>query len=156
MLAAVFAPVLYVLALASAYAHGDHPSTHGGTVGRGDDEIVVEFVMENGTISLYVHDEAGQPMAIDDLKGTLTLVPPQHPAQEVKLVPAGPHKFMAPGIEPVQGDRLRARITLPSGQELESVALFSRRMQSPSSPALGTLRLESLRPLVERPVAVSN
>src|SRR5207249_4397310 len=27
---AAFAPVLYTLALGSAYAHGDHPSTHGG------------------------------------------------------------------------------------------------------------------------------
>ena len=156
MLAAVFASVLYALAIGSAYAHGDHPSTHGGTVGRGDDEIVVEFVMEKGMISLYVHDEAGKPFAINNVSGTLTLVPPQHSAQEVKLVQAGYHKFTAPGIEPVPGDRLRARITLPSGQELESVALFSSRMQLPSSPGLGTLKLESLRPLAERPIAVSN
>src|SRR5437667_2491021 len=118
MLAAVFASVLYALAIGSAYAHGDHPSTHGGTVGRGDDEIVVEFVMEKGMISLYVHDEAGKPFAINNVSGTLTLVPPQHSAQEVKLVQVGYHKFTAPGIEPVPGDRLRARITLPSGQEL--------------------------------------
>jgi hypothetical protein len=156
MLAAVFASVLYVLIFGSAYAHGDHPSTHGGTVGRGDEEIVVEFVMENGTISLYVHDEAGKPLAINDVNGTLTLVPPQHSAREVKLVTAGYHKFTAPGIEPAQGDRLRARITLASGQELESVALFSSRMQLRSSPGLGTLKLESLRPLAERPIAVSN
>jgi hypothetical protein len=154
MLAAVFASVL---ALGSAYAHGDHPSTHGGTVGRGDDGIVVEFVMEKGTISLYVHDEAGKPLAINNVTGTLTLVPPQHSAQEVKLVPAGDHKFTAPGIEPVTGDRLRALITLPSGEELESVALFSSRMQLRSSPGLGTqLKLEPLLPRAERPIAVSN
>src|SRR6266478_6855967 len=118
--AVVIASVFNMLAFGNAYAHGDHPSTHGGTVGRGDDEIVVEFVMERGTINLYVHDEAGKPLSIDNVNGTLTLVPPQHSAQEVKLVPAGYHKFTAPGIEPAMGDRLRARITLPSGEELES------------------------------------
>ena len=39
---------------------------------------------------------------------------------------AGYHKFTAPDIEPIPGDRLRARITLPSGEELELVALFSK------------------------------
>ena len=125
-LAVVTASVFNLLAFGNAYAHGDHPSTHGGTVGRGDEAIVVEFVMEKGTINLYVHDEAGQPLATKNLKGTLTLVAPQRPAQEVKLVWAGYHKFTAPGIEPVPGDRLRARITLPSGEELESVALFTK------------------------------
>src|SRR5947207_10123347 len=125
-LAVVIASVFNMLAFGNAYAHGDHPSTHGGTVGRGDEAIVVEFVMEKGTINLYVHDEAGQPLATKNLKGTLTLVAPQRPAQEVKLVWAGYHKFTAPGIEPVPGDRLRARITLPSGEELESVALFTK------------------------------
>jgi len=125
-LAVVIASVFNMLAFGNAYAHGDHPSTHGGTVGRGDDEIVVEFVMERGTINLYVHDEAGKPLATEDLTGTLTLISPQRPAQEVKLVRADSRKFRAPGIEPVPGDRLRARIRLPSGEELESVALFTK------------------------------
>ena len=99
-LAVVIASVFNMLAFGNAYAHGDHPSTHGGTVGRGDDEIVVEFVMEKGTINLYVHDEAGKPLATEDLTGTLTLISPQRPAQEVTLVWAGEHKFTAPGIEP--------------------------------------------------------
>ena len=124
-LAAVIASVFNLLAFGNAYAHGDHASTHGGIVGRGDDEIVVEFVMEKGTISVYVHDEAGKLLATKDVTGTLTLVSPQRPAREVKLVCASTHKFTAPGIEPSPGDRLRARIRLPTGEELESVALFS-------------------------------
>ena len=125
-LAVVTASVFNLLAFGNAYAHGDHPSTHGGTVGRGNDEILVEFVMEKGTLNLYVDAEAGEPLATKDLKGTLTLISPQRPAQEVTLVWAGEHKFTAPGIEPVPGDRLRARIALPSGEELESVALFTK------------------------------
>lgn len=124
-LALVIASIFNLLAFEIACAHGDHPSTHGGTVGRGNDEIVVEFVMEKGTLNLYVDDEAGKPLATENLKGTLTLISPQRPAREVKLVYAGSHKFTAPGVEPAPGDRLRARITLPSGEELESVALFS-------------------------------
>ena len=54
-------------------------------MGRGDDEIVVEFVMERGTVSLYIHDEAGKPMATKNVTGTLTLVSPQRPGQGVKL-----------------------------------------------------------------------
>ncbi len=122
----VIASIFNLLAFGIACAHGDHPSTHGGTVGRGNDEIVVEFVMEKGKLNLYVDDEAGKPLATENVTGTVTLIRPQHPAQEVKLVHAGAHKFTAPGIEPVQGDRLRARITLPSGEEVESVALFSQ------------------------------
>ena len=125
-LALVIASVFSLFALGIACAHGDHPSTHGGTVGRGNDEIVVEFVMEKGTLNLYVDDELGKPFAIENVTGTLTLISPQRPAKQVKLVPAGAHKFTAPGIEPAPGDRLRARITLPSGEELESVALFSQ------------------------------
>ncbi len=95
-------------------------------MGRGDDAIVVEFVMEKGTINVYVHDEAGQPLASKNVTGTLTIISPQRPAQEVKLVRASDHKFMAPGLEPARGDRLKARIRLPSGEELESVGLFAK------------------------------
>ena len=123
-LAVVVASVFNLLAFGNAYAHGDHPSEHGGVVGRGDDAIVVEFVMEKGTINVYVHDEAGKPLATKNVTGTLTVIAPQRPAQEVKLVRAGDDKFKAPGLVPAPGDRLRARITLPSGEELESVALF--------------------------------
>ena len=123
-LAVVIASVFNLLAFGNAYAHGDHPSEHGGVVGRGDDAIVVEFVMEKGTINLYVHDEAGAPLATKNVTGTLTLIAPQRVAQEVKLVRADDHKFTAPGIKPAPGDRLKARITLPSGEELQSVGLF--------------------------------
>ncbi|HEY1461082.1 MAG TPA: hypothetical protein VGH59_13605 [Casimicrobiaceae bacterium] len=123
-LALATASVFNVFAMGIAWAHGDHPSTHGGTVGRGDDKIVVEFVMEKGTLNLYVDDEAGKPLATENVTGTLTLISPQRPAKEVKLVRAGSDKFAAPGIQPVPGDRMRARIRLPTGEEFESVALF--------------------------------
>jgi len=125
-LAVVIASVFNLLAFGNAYAHGDHPSTHGGVVGRGDDEIVVEFVMEKGTLNVYVHDEAGKLLETKNITGTLTVISPQRPAREVKLVPAGSDKFTAPGIEPVPGERMKARIKLPSGEELESVALFTK------------------------------
>ena len=125
-LAVVVASVFNLIVFGNAYAHGDHPSEHGGIMGRGDDAIVVEFVLEKGTINVYVHDEAGKPLATKNVTGTLTLIAPQRPAQEVKLVRAGEDKFTAPGIAPTTGDRLKARITLPSGEELESVGLFAR------------------------------
>jgi nitrogen fixation protein FixH len=123
-LAVVVASAFNLIVFGNAYAHGDHPSEHGGVVGRGDDAIVVEFVMEKGTLNVYVQDEAGNPLATKNVTGTLTVSSPQRPAQEVKLVSAGSDKFAAPGITPVPGDRLRARIKLPSGEEFESVALF--------------------------------
>ena len=95
-------------------------------MGRGDDAIVVEFVMENGTLNVYVHDEAGKPLPAKNVTGTLTVIAPQRPAKEVKLVRAGDDKFTAPGLVPAPGERLRARITLPSGEELESVGLFAK------------------------------
>ena len=125
-LAVVIASVFNLLGFGNAFAHGDHPSEHGGVVGRGDDAIVVEFVMEKGTINVYVHDEEGKPLATKNVTGTLTVIAPQRPAQEVKLVRAGEHKFTAPGIVPAPGDRLKARITLPGGEELESVGLFTK------------------------------
>ena len=122
---AAIASLFIVFAPGLAIAHGDHKPAHSGTVGRPDDEMVVEFVMERGTINLYLHDASGDPIPTKDLTGTLTLVPPQRPAQEVKLVPAGHHKFAAPGIKPIPGDRLRAYIRFPSGEEFESLVLFS-------------------------------
>ena len=122
----VMASIFNLLAFGSACAHGDHEATHGGTVGRGNDEIVVEFVMEKGMLNVYVQDEAGNPLATKNIAGTLTLIRPQRPSQEVKLVAAGENKFAAPGIAPVRGDSLRAHFKLPSGEEIESVALFSQ------------------------------
>jgi hypothetical protein len=125
-LAVVVASVFSLLAFGNTYAHGDHPSSHGGIMGRGDDSIVVEFVMENGTINVYVHDEEGKPLATKNVTGTLTIISPQRPPQEGKLVRADDHKFRAPGLEPAPGDRMKARIRLPGGDELESVGLFAR------------------------------
>lgn len=125
-LAAIFASILYLLVVGSAYAHGDHKPKHGGSVGRGDDGIVIEFVMEKGTVTLYVEDEDGKAVATKDVKGTLTLTAPQRAGQEVKLISVGDNKFTAPGVKPAPGERLRARITLPSGEEFEAVTLFSK------------------------------
>jgi hypothetical protein len=50
---AVIATVLQVLTLCNAYAHGDHKPKHGGIMGRGDDGISIELVMEKGTATLY-------------------------------------------------------------------------------------------------------
>lgn len=122
---AAIASVFFVFAPGLASAHGDHKPAHGGAVGRPDEEFVVEFVMEKGTVSLYLHDESGAPIPAKDLTGTLTLIPPQHVAQQVKLIFAGQHKLAAPGIKPVPGDRLRAHIRLSSGVEFEAVVLFS-------------------------------
>ena len=121
--AVILASILNVFVLGPAFAHGDHAAQHGGVVGRPDEEIVVEFVMEKETVSMYVHDQAGAPIQAKELTGTLTLIAP-HRTQDVKLVVAGPHKLTAPGVAPVRGDRLRARIVFPNGEVFESVALF--------------------------------
>src|SRR6185295_14351353 len=85
----VIAMVLQALALCNAYAHGDHKPKHGGIMGRGDDAISVELVMEKGTATLYIEDEGGAPLATEEVKGTLSLASPGRPAQERNLIPAG-------------------------------------------------------------------
>src|SRR6267143_4071529 len=52
----VIATVLQVLSFCTAYAHGDHKPRHGGIMGRGNDEISVELVMEKRTVILYIED----------------------------------------------------------------------------------------------------
>jgi hypothetical protein len=124
-LAAVIASLCIGLPHGSASAHGDHKSTHGGDMGRGSDDIVVEFVMEKGTLKVYVTDDAGKPLDVDKVQGTLTVIAPHRPPQEVKLTPDG-RQFLARGAAPRRGDRVRAVFTLPTGEVLESVALFSQ------------------------------
>ncbi len=121
---AVIATVLQLLAFCNAYAHGDHKPKHGGIMGRGDDEISVELVMEKGTATLYVEDESGTPVPTEKVKGTLSLADPGRPAQEGKLIPVGDNKLTAKGLTPVRGSRLRARIILPNGDELSSIFSF--------------------------------
>jgi len=121
---AVIATVLQALAFCNAYAHGDHKPKHGGIMGRGDDEISVELVMEKGTALLYVEDEGGTPLPTEKVRGTLSLAGPGRPAQEGKLVPAGDNKLAARGLTPLPGDRLRARIVLPNGDELSVIFSF--------------------------------
>lgn len=121
---AVIAAVLQALAFCNAYAHGDHRPRHGGIMGRGDDEISVELVMEKGTAILYIEDESGAPVRTEKVNGTLSVASPGRPAQEAKLMPAGDNKLTAKGLTPRPGDRLRARIILPNGDELSSIFSF--------------------------------
>jgi len=121
---AMIATVLQVLAFCNGYAHGDYKPKHGGIMGRGDDEISVELVMEKGTVILYVEDESGTPLPTEKMKGALSVAGPGRPAQEGKLIPAGDNKLTATGLKPLPGDRLRARIILPNGDELSSIFSF--------------------------------
>jgi hypothetical protein len=121
---AMIGTVLQVLAFYNAYAHGDHKPKHGGIMGRGDEEISVELVMEKGTVTLYIEDEGGTPLAAEKVKGTLSLAGPGRPPQEEKLIPAGDNKLIAIGLKPLPGDRLRSRIILPNGYELSSIFSF--------------------------------
>jgi len=121
---AVIATVLQALAFCNAHAHGDHKPKHGGIMGRGDDEISVELVMEKGAAVLYVEDESETPLPTEKVKGTLSLVSPGRPVQEAKLVPAGDNKLTAKGLTPLPGDRLRARIVLPNGDDLSAIFSF--------------------------------
>jgi hypothetical protein len=93
-------------------------------MGRGDDEISVELVMEKGTTVLYVEDEGGMPLPTEKVKGTLSVASPGRPAQEGKLIPAGDNRVAATGLTPLPGDRLRARIILPNGDELSVIFSF--------------------------------
>jgi hypothetical protein len=121
---AVIATFLQALVLCNAYAHGDHKPKHGGIMGRGDDEISVELVMEKGAAILYVEDESGTPLPTEKVKGILSLAGPGRPAQERTLIPAGDNKLTAKGLTPLPGDRLRARIILPNGDELSAIFSF--------------------------------
>jgi len=122
--AAVIATFLQVLLPCNAWAHGDHKPKHGGIMGRGDEEISVELVVEKGTATLYLEDESGAPLPTEKVQGTLSLAGPGRPAQEAKLVPASGNKLTAKGLAPLPGDRLRARIVLPNGDELSAVFSF--------------------------------
>ncbi len=93
-------------------------------MGRGDDEISVELVMDKGTVTLYMEDESGTPVPTEKVKGTLSVAGPGRPAQEGKLIPAGDNKLTTTGLKPLPGDRLRARIILPNGDELSSIFSF--------------------------------
>ena len=121
---AVIAAVLQVLPFCNAYSHGDHKPKHGGVMGRGEDEISVELVMEKGTATLYIEDEGATPISTEKVKGTLSVARQGRPAQEAKLVPAGDNKLKASGLTPVPGDRLRARIILPGGEEFWPIFSF--------------------------------
>lgn len=123
-LAAMIA-VFQFAACASAYAHGDDKPKRGGIMGRGDDSVSIELVVENAVVALYVEEHANDvPIPSARMKGWLSLAVRGRPAQEVTLVPAGGNKLTAPGLKPVAGERLRARIILPNGDEVSSVFLF--------------------------------
>lgn len=118
--------LIALLSSAAAFAHGDHDPKYGGIIGHSSDEVIVELVVENGTVVVYIEEESGTPIPSAKAGGTLTLIPAQRPRQEAKLVPAGDNRLAAPGLKPSRGDRLRAYIRLPNGDELSSSFLFGR------------------------------
>ena len=121
-LLAVLASVLQLATLASAYAHGDDKPKRGGIMGRGDDSVSIELVMEQGAVVLYVEEHMNDvPIPTQGVKGWLSLAASGRPAQEAKLIPAGENKLTATGLKPARGDRLRARIVLPNGDEISSI-----------------------------------
>ena len=106
-----------------AYAHGDHEAKHGGIMSRGDEIVSAELVVQKDAIVMYIETEDGHPLPTSEVTGTVTLVAPQRPVQEANLAPAGDNKLTASGFRPTRGDRVNARIKLPSGEE--ATLLFS-------------------------------
>lgn len=107
-------------------AHGDHDPKHGGVIGRGSDDVIAELAVERGVVVLYLEQEDETPIPALKVKGTLTLMPQQRPRQQATLVPAGANKLAAKGLQPVPGDRLAARLTLPNGDEANLLFLYSK------------------------------
>src|SRR5438105_7960023 len=83
-----------------AYAHGDHEAKHGGIMSRGDELVSAELVLQKDAIVMYLETEDGHPVPTSAVTGTVTLVAPQRPVKEAKLVPAGDNKLTASGIKP--------------------------------------------------------
>lgn len=123
---AIIASLCIAVPHGSAIAHGDHKARHGGDMGRGSDEVVVEFVMDKGTLKVYVTDDAGKPLDLQRMRATLTVSPPQGPAKAFELTPAGADQLVAKGAAPRRGDRLNAVFVLPTGEQLQSLTLFSQ------------------------------
>jgi hypothetical protein len=126
LIAKVLVVILNLFPVGNAFAHGDHAAQHGGVMGRGDDSIVVEFAVEKGTLIVYVEDDSGNPLAKEGVTGTLTVAPPQGLPQQVKLIRVSDRTFAAPDAKPRPGDRMRARIKIANGEEIESVGLFPK------------------------------
>jgi hypothetical protein len=99
-----------------AYAHGDHEAKHGGIMSRDDELVSAELVVQKDLIVIYLESEDGS-VPTSGVTGTVTVTGYQRPVQEAKLVPAGDNRLMASGLKPVRGDRVNARIRLPSGEE---------------------------------------
>jgi hypothetical protein len=124
--ALMVAALFQLAALGNAYAHGDDKPKHGGIMGRGDDTVTVELVMEKGVMALYVEDHnTGVPIPADKLQGaSVSVLGPGRPLQQSKLIPAGANKLTAGGLTPRVGDRVSARFILPNGMETMSIFNF--------------------------------
>lgn len=109
-----------------ALSHGEDKPKHGGVMGRGDEAASVEFVYEEGVVTVYVEEQGtATPIPSSMLKGAwLSVIGPGRPAQEAKLTPAGGNKLTAAGLAPRAGDRLRARLILPDGTQSGYTATF--------------------------------
>ena len=85
----VLASAVQIFAVGAACAHGDHKPKHGGIMGRGDDDISAELVIEHGTATLYIEQEAGPPVDTAQAQGILSLAGPGRASQQVKLFRRG-------------------------------------------------------------------
>jgi hypothetical protein len=92
-------------------------------MGRGDDDISAELVMDDGAAVLYVEQD-DKPLATENIKGSLSASGPGRALREAKLVPAGANKLKTTELKPVSGDRLRAHIILPDGGQYQWVFSF--------------------------------
>ena len=125
-LRAAFFVLILLLQPGTAFAHGDDKPKHGGIMGRGDDTVSVEFVFENGTVTVYVEDhDSATPIPAEKLnQAWLSVVGPGRPAQQVRLIAAGGNKLTAGGLAPRIGDRISVRLVLPNGMETLSIVTF--------------------------------
>jgi len=115
-----------VLHAGVACAHGDDKPKHGGIMGRGDDTVTAEFVIQAGGVTVYLEDhDSATPIPAEQLKGAWVSVSgPGRPPQQTELAPAGDNRLTASGLSPRVGDRVSARFILPNGMETWSVLTF--------------------------------
>ena len=109
-----------------AFAHGAERPKHGGIMGRGDESVSVEFVLEKGVVSVYVEDhEKDVPIPAEKVKEAwLSITGSGRTPQQVRLAPAGGNRLSASGLSVRVGDRLSVRLVLPDGTESGSLVVF--------------------------------
>ena len=95
----------------AALAHGDAPARFGGIV-KSSQEISFELVSATaGGAEVYM-DDHGELMNTTGITGKLTVIAAG--GKKEAAVTADGKKLVAPGINPVSGDRVVLVVTLPS------------------------------------------